>query len=59
MEHQDRYVKAETNGGWGIALGVIVLTIAVIVWARAIHVKTWKQPSDVTWQTKGDTIVGH
>jgi len=59
MEHEDRYVPAQTHGGWGVAAGVILLTIACIVTVRYIHVRTWKQPTDVTWQTKGDTIRGH
>jgi hypothetical protein len=59
MEHQDRYVRAETNTGWGVAAAVIALTILCIVAVRIIHVRTWRNPTDVTWHTKGDTIRGH
>ena len=53
MEHQDRYVPADTNGGWPVAGGVILLAVVCIVGAKLIHDKTYKHPTDVTWHAKG------
>jgi hypothetical protein len=53
MEHQDRYVPANTNAGWPFAGGVILLAIVCIVSAYAVHKKTYKQPTDPTWHAKG------
>lgn len=53
MEHKDRYVPAETNGGWPFAGGVILLAIICIVAATMIHKATYKNPTDPTWHAKG------
>ena len=34
MQHVDRYVPANTNGGWGIAAGVVLLALACIATVR-------------------------
>lgn len=52
MTHVDRYVPANTNGGWGIAAGVILLAVACIVTATYVHKRTYRHPTDVTWQAK-------
>jgi hypothetical protein len=52
-DHIDRYIPAETNGGWGFASGVIVLAIVLIAAVAYIHNATYKPPTDVTWQAKG------
>jgi hypothetical protein len=52
--HVDRYVPAVTNGGWGFAAMIIVLAGICIATATYIHKKTYKQPTDVTWQA-GDS----
>ena len=49
----ERYVPAETNGGWGIAAGVIALAVVCIITATYIHKQTYKHPTDVTWQGTG------
>jgi hypothetical protein len=54
MEHQDRYVPANVNGGWPIAAGVVALAIVCIVTAYVIHEKTYKHPTDVTWHATGE-----
>jgi hypothetical protein len=54
MQHVDRYVPADTNGGWGIAAGVLLLVLACIVTATYVHKKTYKHPTDVTWHGKGE-----
>ena len=51
--HIDRYVPAETNGGWGFASGVILLAIICITTATYVHKRTYKHPTDVTWHGKG------
>ncbi|HXT14734.1 MAG TPA: hypothetical protein VN706_03845 [Gemmatimonadaceae bacterium] len=51
--HIDRYVPAETNGGWGFASFVIGLVVLCIVVATYIHRETYKHPTDVTWHGKG------
>ncbi|MDB4877002.1 MAG: hypothetical protein JWM41_3448 [Gemmatimonadetes bacterium] len=52
-QHIDRYVPADTNGGWGVAAGVIVLALLCIATATYVHKKTYKHPTDVTWQAAG------
>jgi len=51
--HTDRYVPADTNGGWGFASGVILLAVICIVSVAYIHKQTYKHPTDVTWHGKG------
>jgi len=52
-QHVDKYVPAETNGGWGFATGVILFTVALIVAVTYIHKQTYRHPTDVTWHGKG------
>lgn len=54
MEHQDRYVKADVNGGWPIAAGVVALALALIIMVFVIHEKTYKHPTDVTMHARGE-----
>jgi hypothetical protein len=49
-DHIDRYIPAETNGGWGFASAVIVLALVLIAGVTYIHKTTYKHPTDVTWQ---------
>ena len=58
MEHQDRYIPAHTNGGWGIAGGVIALAVACAVLATVVYNKTYKHPTDVTWHGVGSGTSG-
>jgi len=51
--HIDRYVPADTNGGWGIASGVILLALVCIATATYVHKRTYKHPTDVTWHGRG------
>jgi hypothetical protein len=53
MQYVDRYVPADNNGGWGFATGIILLALVCIATATYIHKKTYKHPTDVTWQAKG------
>ena len=52
--HEDRYVPANTNGGWPIAAGVVALAVACIITAYVIHERTYKHPTDVTWHATGE-----
>src|SRR6266480_3224752 len=45
MQHVDRYVPANTNGGWGIAAGIVLLALACIATATYVHKKTYKHPT--------------
>ena len=54
MQHVDRYVPANTNAGWGIAAGVILLVLCLIATVTYIHRKTYRHPTDVTWRAKGE-----
>ena len=53
MQHIDRYIPAETNGGWGFASFIILLAVICIVTATYIHKHTYKHPTDVTWHGPG------
>ncbi|MEP6495387.1 MAG: hypothetical protein ABJF01_22060 [bacterium] len=52
-QHIDRYVRADVNGGWGFAGGVILLAVICIASVAYIHKQTYKHPTDVTWHGKG------
>lgn len=54
MAYVDRYVPANTNGGWGIGALIILLALACIATATYIHKKTYKHPTDVTWHGRGE-----
>ena len=51
--YADRYVPADTNAGWPIAGGIILLAFICIATATYIHKKTYRHPTDVTWQAVG------
>ena len=53
VNHVDRYVPADTNGGWGFASGIILLAIICIATATYVHKQTYKHPTDPTWHGKG------
>ena len=55
MQQVDRYVPADTNAGWGIAAGVILLAVLCIATATYVHKKTYRHPTDVTWHAKGSS----
>jgi hypothetical protein len=51
--HTDRYVPADTNGGWGFAAFIIFIAAVCIATATYIHKRTYRHPTDVTWHGKG------
>ena len=54
MPYVDRYVPANTNGGWGVGIGIILLAVACIVTATVVHKRTYRHPTDVTWHGRGE-----
>jgi hypothetical protein len=52
--HQDRYVPAHTNDGWGAAAATVLLALVLIASATVIHKRTWKQPTDPTYRAIGE-----
>ena len=51
--HIDRYVPADTNGGWGFAAFIIGLAVACVVTATVVHKRNYRHPTDVTWHGIG------
>jgi hypothetical protein len=45
----EKWVPAQTNGGWGAAAATVLLAVACIATATYVHKKTYKHPTDVTW----------
>ena len=58
-QHTDRYVPADTNGGWGFASAVIALAVLCIVVATYVHKQTYRHPTDVTWHGAGSGGAAH
>jgi len=54
MQYVDRYVPANTNGGWGFAAMIVLLALVCITTATIIHKKTYRHPTDVTWHGIGE-----
>ena len=52
-QHTDRYVPAETNGGWGFAAFIVLLAVICIATATYIHKKTYLHPTDVRMHSTG------
>ena len=59
MSHTPRYVPAKTNEGWGVVGLVVLLTAACIVTVTMIYQRTYKHPTDPTWQSGGAKTGGH
>ncbi len=51
MTHVSRYVPAKTNEGWPVVGLVVLLATACIVAVTVIHKRTYKHPTDPTWQS--------
>ena len=54
MAHQDRYIEAKTNEGWGFASLIILLAVVCIATATYVHKTTYRSPNDVTYQGHGE-----
>jgi hypothetical protein len=57
-QHTDRYIPADTNGGWGFAACILALAAALIVTVTIIHKNSYRHPTDVTWHGKGSGDFG-
>jgi hypothetical protein len=51
--HQDRYIPARTNEGWGAAAATVLLALVLIAGATVIHKRTYKPPTDPSWRAAG------
>jgi hypothetical protein len=52
--HQDRYVPARTNEGWGAAALTVLLALVLIATATIVHKNTYKPPTDPSWRAAGN-----
>lgn len=59
MNHTPRYVPARTNDGWGVVGLVVLLAAACIVSVAVIHNRTYKHPTDPTWQSGSKRTTEH
>jgi len=59
MSHTPKYVPARTNDGWGVVGLVVLLTAACIVSVTVIHNRTYKHPTDPTWQSSTKKAAEH
>jgi hypothetical protein len=50
--HVDRYVPFK-QGGWGVALFIVLLALASAAFATTVHKRTYKHPTDVHFQAAG------
>jgi hypothetical protein len=51
--HEDRYVPARTNEGWGAAGLTVLLAVVLVIGATVIHKSTYKPPTDPSWRAAG------
>ncbi len=51
--HQDRYIPARTNEGWGAAGLTVLLALVLVLAATIIHKRTYKPPTDPSWRAAG------
>jgi len=52
-EHQDRYIPARTNEGWGIAGLVVLLAVLCAAGATYTYQKTHRHPTDLKMEAAG------
>ena len=52
-DYKERFIPADTNGGWPFAGGVILLALVCIATVAYIHKESYRHPTDVTWHGKG------
>jgi len=52
-DYTERYIPAETNGGWPFAGAVIVFALVCIAAVTYVHKQTYRHPTDATWHGKG------
>ena len=55
--HADRHIPFKQEG-WGIALVILLLAVASVVFATTVHKRTYKHPTDVHFQAAGSSSSG-
>ena len=55
--HVDRFIPFKREG-WGIALFIVALAIGSAAFATVVHKRTYKDPTDVRFQTAGSATGG-
>jgi hypothetical protein len=53
MEHQDRYIEAQPNKGWGFAGLIVLLAIVTNLAVYWLHSSTYYHPRDLRFVGKG------
>jgi hypothetical protein len=53
VDYTERYIPADTNGGWPFAGAVFLFALACIVTVTYVHKQTYRHPTDVTWHGRG------
>ncbi|HLV26940.1 MAG TPA: hypothetical protein VKZ41_11575 [Gemmatimonadales bacterium] len=59
MEHQDRYIEAQPNKGWGFAGVIVLLAVVTNLAVYWLHSSTYYEPRDLRFQAKGAPQAGH
>lgn len=57
MAHQDRYIEAKPNSGWGFAGVIILLAIVTNLAVFWLHSSTFYHPRDLRFQGKGSPVI--
>ncbi len=52
-QHVDRYIKAETNGGWPFAAFIIAVAVVINLAVFWLHSTTYYPPTDLRFRAKG------
>lgn len=52
-QHVDRYIKAETNGGWPFAGFIIAVAVVINLAVFWLHSTTYYPPTDLRFRAKG------
>lgn len=55
--HVDRHVPFRQEG-WGVAMFIVLLAVASVVFATVVHKRTYLHPTDVRMQAAGDSRIG-
>ena len=55
--HVDRHIPFK-QGGWGIALFIVLLAVGSAAFATVVHKRTYKHPTDVQFRAAGAGSAG-
>ena len=56
MEHQDRYIEAQPNKGWGFAGLIILLAVVTNLAVYWLHTSTYYHPRDLRFVGRGAPV---